>query len=94
VVKQLGLQPGHEYRLAYGTGCEECYYTGYLGRTGLFEILLVSDTIRRLIIERAGEKALQTVAMQEGMHILAQGGLKKIVQGITTPQEVMREVFL
>ena len=94
VVQQLGLQPDAEYRFAYGAGCEECYYTGYLGRTGLFEILLVRDTIRHLIIERAGEKALQTVAMQEGMYTLAQSGVKKILQGITTPQEVMREVFL
>jgi type II secretory ATPase GspE/PulE/Tfp pilus assembly ATPase PilB-like protein len=94
VVKQIGLPSDHEHRFAYGAGCEECYYTGYLGRTGLFEILLVSDTIRHLIIERAGEKALQTAAMQEGMHTLAQSGIKKILQGITTPQEVMREVFL
>jgi type IV pilus assembly protein PilB len=94
VVQQLGLQPEAEYRFAYGAGCEECCYTGYLGRTGLFEILLVRDTIRHLIIECAGEKALQTVAMQEGMHTLAQSGVKKILQGITTPQEVMREVFL
>jgi type II secretory ATPase GspE/PulE/Tfp pilus assembly ATPase PilB-like protein len=94
VVQQLGLRPEREYRFAYGTGCEECYHTGYLGRTGLFEILLVSDTIRQLIVQRAGEKALQAAAMQEGMHTLAQSGLKKILQGITTPQEVMREVFL
>jgi type II secretory ATPase GspE/PulE/Tfp pilus assembly ATPase PilB-like protein len=94
VVQQLGLQLDSECRFAYGAGCEECYYTGYLGRTGLFEILLVRDTIRHLIIARAGEKALQTVAMQEGMHTLAQSGVKKILQGITTPQEVMREVFL
>jgi type II secretory ATPase GspE/PulE/Tfp pilus assembly ATPase PilB-like protein len=63
---------------------------GYLGRTGLFEILLVSNTIKHLIIERAGEKTLQTAAMQEGMHTLAQSGIKKILQGITTPQELPR----
>jgi type II secretory ATPase GspE/PulE/Tfp pilus assembly ATPase PilB-like protein len=95
VLKQLGLSPGQqEYRFAYGVGCEECYHTGYLGRTGLFEILLVSDTLRHLIVEQAGEQQLQVAARREGMSTLAQGGVKKILQGITTPQEVMREVFL
>lgn len=95
VLQQVGLPVGRQaYRFAYGVGCEECYHTGYLGRTGLFEILLVSDTLRHLIIERAGEQQLQAAAMREGMSTLAQGGVKKILQGITTPQEVMREVFL
>jgi type II secretory ATPase GspE/PulE/Tfp pilus assembly ATPase PilB-like protein len=96
VLRQVGLQPrgGKEYRFAYGVGCEACYHTGYLGRTGIFEILQVSDTIKHLIIERAGEKAIQAAAIREGMSTLAQSGTKKILQGITTPQEVMREVFL
>jgi type II secretory ATPase GspE/PulE/Tfp pilus assembly ATPase PilB-like protein len=95
MLTQMGVQPdGQEYRFAYGVGCEECYHTGYLGRTGIFEILLLSDTIRHLIIERAGEKAIQEAAIREGMSTLAQSGTKKILQGVTTPQEVMREVFL
>jgi type II secretory ATPase GspE/PulE/Tfp pilus assembly ATPase PilB-like protein len=95
VLRQVGLSAGQqECRFAYGVGCEECYHTGYLGRTGLFEILLTSDTIRHLIIEQAGERSLQAAAIREGMSTLAQSGIKKILQGITTPQEVMREVFL
>lgn len=95
VLQQVGLPPEHqECRFAYGVGCETCYYTGYMGRTGLFEVLRVSDTIKYMIIERADERSLQAAAIQEGMHTLAQSGIKKILQGVTTPQEVMREVFL
>jgi type II secretory ATPase GspE/PulE/Tfp pilus assembly ATPase PilB-like protein len=95
VLRHLGLKPGQrEWQFAYGTGCEPCYYTGYLGRTGLFEILRVSETVRHMIIARESEHALKTAAIREGMHTLQQSGITKIVQGVTTPQEVMREVYL
>jgi general secretion pathway protein E len=95
VLRHLGLKPGQrEWQFAYGTGCEACYYTGYLGRTGLFEILRVSETVRHMIIARESEHALKTAAIHEGMHTLQQSGITKIIQGVTTPQEVMREVYL
>ena len=95
VLRQLGLQPGQrQWQFAYGVGCETCYYTGYLGRTGLFEILRVSETVRHLITARASEQEIKTAAVREGMHTLQQSGITKIVQGATTPQEVMREVYL
>jgi type II secretory ATPase GspE/PulE/Tfp pilus assembly ATPase PilB-like protein len=95
VLRQLGLVPGQqEWRFAYGVGCAACYYTGYLGRTGLFEILCVSETLRHLITDRASEQKIQAVAICEGMHTLQQSGLTKIIQGITTPPEVMRDLYL
>jgi type II secretory ATPase GspE/PulE/Tfp pilus assembly ATPase PilB-like protein len=95
VLRHLGLKPGQrEWQFAYGTGCETCYYTGYLGRTGLFEILRVSETVRHMIIVQESEHALKTAAVREGMHTLQQSGITKIIQGVTTPQEVMREVYL
>lgn len=95
VLRQLGLSTTvAEVRFAYGAGCQACYHTGYRGRTGLFEILLIHETLRRLIMERASEQELKTVAIREGMNTLQQSGLKKILQGLTTPQEVMREVYL
>jgi type II secretory ATPase GspE/PulE/Tfp pilus assembly ATPase PilB-like protein len=95
VLRQLGLQPGQQQRqFAYGVGCETCYHTGYLGRTGLFEILRVSETVRHLITSRASEQEIKTTAVREGMHTLQQSGITKIIQGATTPQEVMREVYL
>ena len=95
VLRHLGLKPGQrEWQFAYGTGCEACYYTGYLGRTGLFEILCVNETVRHMIIAQESEHALKTAAIHEGMHTLQQSGITKIIQGVTTPQEVMREVYL
>lgn len=95
VLRHLGLNTGQqEWQFAYGVGCEACYYTGYLGRTGLFEILRVSETVRHMIIDRESEQALKSAAMREGLHTLQQSGITKIIQGVTTPQEVMREVYL
>lgn len=95
VLQQVGLpHERRDYRFAYGVGCETCHYTGYMGRTGIFEILRVSETIKHMIIECADERAIQTAAIQEGMSTLAQSGIRKILQGVTTLQEVMREVFL
>ncbi|MGE3541796.1 MAG: GspE/PulE family protein [Candidatus Tectimicrobiota bacterium] len=95
LLRQLGLQTQERaWEFAYGEGCEACYYTGYLGRTGLFEILRVSETLRRLITEQAGEDEIKSVAVHEGMQTLRQNGISKIIQGATTPQEVMREVYL
>src|SRR5262245_46058903 len=63
VLRHLGLKPGQrEWQFAYGTGCEACSYAGYLGRTGLFEILRVSETVRHMIIARESEHALKTAA--------------------------------
>lgn len=95
LLRQLGLtEPGHEYLFYEGKGCDRCYYTGFLGRIGIFEILMVSDRIRKMIIHRADEERIQEIAMQEEMRDLKQSGIKKIVEGVTTPEEVMREIYL
>jgi type II secretory ATPase GspE/PulE/Tfp pilus assembly ATPase PilB-like protein len=95
VLRHLGLKlDQQEWQFAYGVGCEACYYTGYLGRTGLFEILRVSETLRQMITAQESEQTINAVAIQEGMHTLQHSGIAKIIQGVTTPQEVMREVYL
>lgn len=95
VLRQMGLSPdAKDWQFAYGTGCEACYYTGYLGRTGLFEILRVSEELRHLITAQVDEQDLKAAAVRAGMHTLQQSGIMKIIQGATTPQEVMREVYL
>ncbi|MBI4640980.1 MAG: hypothetical protein HY731_09810, partial [Candidatus Tectomicrobia bacterium] len=75
-------------------GCKGCYHTGYLERTGVFEILKVSETIKDMIINEAKEIEIKEAAIKEGMNPLYRVGVKKILEGITTPEEVMREVFL
>lgn len=81
-------------RFYFGEGCDQCFHTGYLGRTGIFEMLSVTERVKRLIIEQATEKEIKEAAMAEGMKPLKDGGVKKILSGITTPEEVMREIFL
>ena len=78
---------------SYGTGCKLCTYTGYQGRTGIFEILSLSDEIKRLIITRAPASEIRNQAIEEGMITLAKDGMLKAGAGITTPYEVLRNAY-
>ena len=75
----------------FGKGCERCYHTGYRGRTGLFEILLVDDELRRAILERASTQELRRIAESAGMRSLRAAGIAAIAAGRTTIEEVLRE---
>ncbi|MGD0353493.1 MAG: GspE/PulE family protein [Dehalococcoidia bacterium] len=77
----------------YGAGCKLCTYTGYLGRTGLFEILTMSDEIRRLIVTGATAADIRAQAIEEGMITLSKDGMLKAGAGITTPYEVLRNAY-
>jgi type II secretory ATPase GspE/PulE/Tfp pilus assembly ATPase PilB-like protein len=76
-----------------GTGCQLCAGTGYHGRTGIFELLVVSREIQRMLVNDAGTGELREQAVREGMLTMKQDGLYKIGEGITTFSEVMRSVF-
>jgi len=78
----------------YGDGCKNCTYTGYLGRTGLFEILSMSDKIKHSIVTGASATEIRALAIEEGMITLAQDGMLKAKAGITTPHEVLRNAYL
>jgi general secretion pathway protein E len=78
----------------YGTGCKACTYTGYLGRTGVFEILTISDTIKHAIVTGASATEIRALAIKEGMLTLAKDGMLKASTGITTPFEVLRNAYL
>lgn len=71
-------------------GCPQCNGTGYRGRTVLMEVLAVDEPIRRLILERADASAINAVAIERGMIPLYQDGLRRVRQGVTTIQEVLR----
>jgi general secretion pathway protein E len=77
----------------YGTGCKACTYTGYLGRTGVFEILTISDTIKHSIVTGASATEIRALAIKEGMVTLAKDGMLKAGAGITTPFEVLRNAY-
>jgi type II secretory ATPase GspE/PulE/Tfp pilus assembly ATPase PilB-like protein len=77
----------------YGAGCKICTYTGYLGRTGIFEILTISDEIKRLIVSGASATEIRALAIEQGMLTLAKDGMFKAGAGITTPYEVLRNAY-
>lgn len=85
----LGLD-GSEMELFSGTGCEHCNYIGYRGQIGLFEMLITTEAIERLIIERSSSGRIREVALQQGMTSLREDGVAKVKSGLTTLAEVLR----
>jgi general secretion pathway protein E len=77
----------------YGTGCKSCAYTGYLGRTGIFEILSVSDAIGAMVCNHDSSAAIREQALKEGMTTMMSDGMRKVKEGITTPFEVLRNAY-
>jgi type IV pilus assembly protein PilB len=73
-------------------GCEECNHTGYRGRIALYEVMRVSEKVRRLIAQRAGEDMIREAAVAAGMISLGEDGLAKIKSGVTTTDELLRVV--
>jgi general secretion pathway protein E/type IV pilus assembly protein PilB len=73
-----------------GLGCEECRQLGYQGRTGIHELLVVGESIRPLVMNRAPASNIAQVAKQGGMRTLREDGWRKVKAGITTIEEVLR----
>jgi general secretion pathway protein E len=80
----------NEFKVYKGKGCDACRQTGYMGRIGLFEVLEVTDTVRSMILDRKDSAAIRKAAMNEGMTSLLDDGLRKVVKGETTIEEVLR----
>jgi len=77
----------------YGAGCNFCSQTGYLGRTGVFELLVMSDQIRQMLLSGASTTEIREQAIKEGMVTMLRDGMLKVKEGITTPSEVLHNVF-
>ena len=73
-----------------GRGCPDCRFTGYRGRFGIYEILVVDDHVRPLIVQRASSDVIQRMAVSSGMATLRRNGWRAMLQGVTTVEEVMR----
>ncbi len=76
-----------------GTGCSNCNNSGYRGRVPIFEFLVVDSEMRQAIAEGAKEGAIRLLARQKGYGDLLSSGIKKVLQGLTTPEEVLRATF-
>lgn len=74
-------------------GCNKCNKTGYKGRMGLYEIMLVDEKIQRMTVEGASTDEIKEVAIQNGMHTLLQDGFEKVKEGATSIEEVLRVVI-
>ncbi|NIO09514.1 MAG: type II secretion system protein GspE, partial [Deltaproteobacteria bacterium] len=84
------MLPNYEESFYFqGKGCETCRFTGYNGRTAIYEILMISEPIRELILRKASSNEIKNEAIRRGMKTLYQDGLKKIASGLTTPSEIM-----
>lgn len=73
-----------------GKGCESCKFTGYRGRTGIYEFLVMNEEIRDLIIHRSSSDQIKKKALELGMHTLRMDGWERVKKGITTLDEVIR----
>jgi general secretion pathway protein E len=85
-----GPEAGGGLSLWQAVGCEACNGTGYRGRTGVVETLVVDDEIRRLILRRSEAKELQRAALAGGMVSMYEDGMRKALEGVTTVEEVLR----
>ena len=77
----------------YGTGCKSCAYTGYSGRTGIFEILTMNDTISTMLSNQASASEIRAQALKEGTVSIMNDGMCKVKDGITTPSEVLHAAY-
>jgi len=76
-----------------GRGCEQCRHTGYRGRTGIFELMMLNEEIQDLIVKRAPLSEVRSAALASGMKTLKSDGFQKVLEGMTTVEEIMRVVF-
>ena len=91
-LKKLGVQPDDaqdkkEYR---GVGCVKCHHTGYKGRCGIFELMLLDRDMKNTILKTSDSNTIKRLAVEKGMVTLRQDGLNKIFAGVTTIEEVFR----
>jgi type IV pilus assembly protein PilB len=77
-------------RIYRGKGCPICHSTGYAGRIGIFEVLLVEDNIRQAIVQRKDAADIRRLAVESGMRLMIDDGIEKVRQGLTTIEEIVR----
>ena len=94
LLEDHGLKPSDLVGVFEPVGCDACRGTGFSGRLGLFELLVLDDACRHLVQSRANAAAIRDLGLKSGMHLLAMDGLLKVHQGITTLDEVLRVTTL
>ena len=93
-LRALNITEGDAANISFyrPVGCESCHHTGYKGRIGIYEVMRISDKLRRMIAQRASEDAIREAAMATGMLTLGDDALAKVKAGVTTAEELLRVV--
>jgi general secretion pathway protein E len=88
-LRSMGLppRPGLFYK---AQGCESCNHSGYIGRTGIYELITFDDELRRLIHDRTSEQSLRQHVVSRGMRSLREDGMRWAAEGVTSLEEVLR----
>jgi len=96
VLDELGVPPEKRKGLLFsrGQGCSTCSNRGYRGRTGVFEILRMNEKIKRLVMEGKSSLEIRDAAVADNMVLMKECGLAKVLDGVTTPEEIMRVVYV
>jgi general secretion pathway protein E/type IV pilus assembly protein PilB len=91
-LKQLGVQADQvaTANFMHGKGCSDCSGTGHRGRMGIFEVFIIDDDVRKLIYDKVPSSVLRARAREMGMRTLREDGIRKVLAGLTTPDEVIR----
>ena len=90
LIKDLNLDPKKKRIFYEGKGCQACKFTGFKGRTAIYEILALDDDIRDLVVRRSPTNEIKELALKRGMRTLFNDGMVKVERGITTVKEVLR----
>jgi len=95
-VKRFGLAMYSDSELNFyrGRGCDHCKMTGYRGRTGIHELMPITDRVRGLVLQRSSTAEIKQAAMEEGMRTMQDDGLNKVLGGITSMEECLRVVYV
>jgi len=92
VCSEYGIPEGS--RIYKAVGCEKCRWSGYKGRTAVFQMMGINDEIRRLIAEQAQAREIEKAALRNGMHSLRDAGLLKVLEGVSSMEEVLQETTI
>ena len=90
MIKDKWAKDGKQLKMPKIVGCEKCNNTGYLGRVAIYEVMPMSEKIAKLVVERTSASRIQAQAMEDGMLTMKQDGYVKVLEGVTTIQEVVR----
>ncbi len=96
VAMELGMTPDQAARkkFYYGKGCEKCNNTGYKGRMGIYELLLMNDTLREMVVAETSLDDFRAACRKAGMRTLRESGMRGIHEGLTSVEEIIRETIL